>query len=192
MSFPPHPSSARPSPLPRGETRVRDQHRDTDSDGASPWLWATLMAVFIVAPSWWWARHGDEPFAWDTQPAPETSRQILPTTDSPRAMTMVAHQPVRAAVTSMEAKPLPGNAMPSYPPAIVHAGIQGSRTARLQLDAQGNVSDVTIIDRSGSDDARLDVAVIESLRRWRFAPATHDGHAVVSSVQVPVEFTAQR
>lgn len=92
----------------------------------------------------------------------------------------------------MEAKPLPGNAMPSYPAAVARAGIQGSRTARLQLDVQGRVSDVTIVDRSGSDDPRLDAAVMESLRRWRFEPATRDGHAVVSSVQVPVEFTAQR
>jgi len=192
MSFPPHRSSARMSPLPRHRTRVLDGHQDTDSDGASLWLWASLIAVFIVLASWWWARHGDEPFAWNTQPAPGTSRQILPTTDGPRAMTMVAHQPVHAEIRSVEAKPLPGNAMPSYPPAIAHARIRGSRTARLQLDAQGNVSEVTIVDRSGSDDARLDAAVIERLRQWRFAPATHDGHAVVSSVQVPVEFTAQR
>ncbi|RBF86131.1 cell envelope biogenesis protein TonB, partial [Xanthomonas oryzae pv. oryzae] len=70
--------------------------------------------------------------------------------------------------------------------------VQGNRIARLQLDVQGRVSDVTIVDRGGSDDPRLDAAVVESLRQWRFEPATRDGHAVVSSVQVPVEFTAQR
>ncbi|MGX1996583.1 energy transducer TonB [Xanthomonas axonopodis pv. cassiae] len=155
-------------------------------------MWATLVALLIVVPSWWWARHSDESLATDTRPLPAASRQILPTTDGPRAMTMVAHQPARPAVSSVEAKPLPGNAMPSYPAAVARAGIQGSRTARLQLDVQGRVSDVTIVDRSGSDDPRLDAAVMESLRQWRFEPAKRDGHAVVSSVQVPVEFTAQR
>ncbi|TWQ64736.1 energy transducer TonB, partial [Xanthomonas vasicola] len=101
--------------------------------------------MLIVVPSWWWARHSDESFATDTQAVPAASRQILPTTDGPRAMTMVAHQPARAAISSVEAKPLPGNAMPSYPPAIARAGLQGSRTARLQLDVQGKVSNVTIV-----------------------------------------------
>ncbi|WP_313790122.1 hypothetical protein [Xanthomonas citri] len=106
-------------------------------------MWATLVALLIVVPGWWWARHSDESFAPDTRPLPAESRQILPTTDGPRAMTMVAHQPARPALSSVEAKPLPGNAMPNYPAAVAHAGIQGSRTARLQLDVQGRVSDVT-------------------------------------------------
>ncbi len=192
MSFPANPSSAHAPSLSRHEAHRQDRQQVTENDGASPWLWATLIALLIVVPSWWWARHSDESFATDTQAVPAASRQILPTTDGPRAMTMVAHQPARAAISSVEAKPLPGNAMPSYPPAIARAGLQGSRTARLQLDVQGKVSNVTIVDRSGSDDPRLDAAVVESLRQWRFEPATRDGHAVVSSVQVPVEFTAQR
>lgn len=192
MSFISNPSSPHlPSLQQQGLRAVEPQH-DMQGDGALPWLWATLIALMIVIPSWWWARHSDESFATDTQPAPAASRQILPTTEGPRAMTMVAHQPARAAVSSVEAKPLPGNAMPSYPPTVARAGIQGSRTARLQLDVQGKVSDVTIVERSGSDDPRLDAAVAESLRQWRFEPATRDGHAVVSTVQVPVEFTAQR
>lgn len=131
-------------------TRPAPQERQQNvaSDGASPWMWATLVALLVVVPSWWWARHSDESFAPDTRPLPVESRQILPTTDGPRAMTMVAHQPARPAISSVEAKPLPGNAMPSYPAAVARAGIQGSRTARLQLDVQGRVSDVTIVERS--------------------------------------------
>ncbi|CAD1790603.1 MULTISPECIES: energy transducer TonB [Xanthomonas] len=155
-------------------------------------MWATLLAVLVVVPTWWWARHSDESFASDTRPAPAASRQILPTSEGPRAMTMIAHQPVRAPTSTEEAIPLPGNAMPRYPSDIAQAGIEGSRTARLQLDVQGRVSDVSIVDRSGSNDPRLDAAVMDSLRQWRFEPATRDGHAVVSSVQVPVEFTAER
>ncbi|WP_126946328.1 energy transducer TonB [Xanthomonas sp. BRIP62409] len=155
-------------------------------------MWATLLAVLVVVPTWWWARHSDESFATDTHPVPAASRQILPTSEGPRAMTMIAHQPVCAPTSTEEAIPLPGNAMPRYPSDIAQAGIEGSRTARLQLDVQGRVSDVSIVDRSGSNDPRLDAAVMDSLRQWRFEPATRDGHAVVSSVQVPVEFTAER
>ncbi|MCC8595799.1 energy transducer TonB [Xanthomonas vesicatoria] len=192
MSFISNPSSHHTPSLSRSSPAASSRRRDSHDDGASPWLWATLLALLVVIPAWWWARHSDESFATDTDPAPVASRQILPSADGPRAMTMIAHQPVRAAISSVDAKPLAGNTMPSYPAEVVRAGIQGNRTARLQLDMQGQVRAVSIIDRSGSNDPRLDAAVIESLRQWRFEPATRDGHAVVSSVQVPVEFSPER
>ncbi|MBB4758688.1 protein TonB [Xanthomonas campestris] len=192
MSFISNPSPHPTQALPQRSAHTDDHVHDDAADGASPWLWATLLAVLVVVPTWWWARHSDESFATDTRPAPAASRQILPTSEGPRAMTMIAHQPVRAPTSTEEAIPLPGNAMPRYPSDIAQAGIEGSRTARLQLDVQGRVSDVSIVDRSGSNDPRLDAAVMDSLRQWRFEPATRDGHAVVSSVQVPVEFTAER
>ncbi len=192
MSFTSNPSSHHTPSLSRSAPTASGRRQDMQDDGASPWLWATLLALLVVIPAWWWARHGDESLATDIRPAPAASRQILPSADGPRAMTMIAHQPVRAAINSVDAKPLPGNTMPRYPADVARAGIQGSRTARLQLDMQGQVSAVTIVDRSGSNDPRLDAAVTESLRQWRFEPATRDGHAVVSSVQVPVEFSAER
>ncbi|NJC36224.1 protein TonB [Xanthomonas arboricola] len=192
MSFISNPSPHPTQAFPQRSAHTDDHVHDDAADGASPWLWATLLAVLVVVPTWWWARHSDESFATDTRPAPAASRQILPTSEGPRAMTMIAHQPVRAPTSTEEAIPLPGNAMPRYPSDIAQAGIEGSRTARLQLDVQGRVSDVSIVDRSGSNDPRLDAAVMDSLRQWRFEPATRDGHAVVSSVQVPVEFTAER
>ncbi|MBB5769617.1 energy transducer TonB [Xanthomonas euroxanthea] len=192
MSFISNPSPHPTQALPQRSAHTDDHVHDDAADGASPWLCATLLAVLVVVPTWWWARHSDESFATDTRPAPAASRQILPTSEGPRAMTMIAHQPVRAPTSTEEAIPLPGNAMPRYPSDIAQAGIEGSRTARLQLDVQGRVSDVSIVDRSGSNDPRLDAAVMDSLRQWRFEPATRDGHAVVSSVQVPVEFTAER
>lgn len=191
MSFISNPSSHPTQALPQRPVHAQDRVGDDTADGASPWLWATLLALLVVVPTWWWARHSDESFATDTRPAPAASRQILPTSEGPRAMTMIAHQPARAAISTQEAIPLPGNAVPRYPSDIAQAGIAGSRTARLQLDVQGRVSDVSIVDRSGSNDPRLDAAVMNSLRQWRFEPATRDGHAVVSSVQVPVEFTAE-
>lgn len=97
MSFISNPSSAHPSSLPQQGKRALERQQNEHSDGASPWLWATPIVLLIVVPSWWWARHSDESFAKDPQPLPAASRQILPTTDGPRAMTMVAHQPARPA-----------------------------------------------------------------------------------------------
>lgn len=192
MSFISNPSTPQAPAMSRGAPPVTGRGPDAADDGASPWLWATLLALLVVIPAWWWNRHSDESFATDTSPAPVASRQILPSADGPRAMTMVAHAPARAATTSIEAQPLPGNAMPSYPAELGGAGIQGSRTVRLQLDVQGRVREVVIVESTGSNDPRLDAAVTDSLRQWRFAPATRDGHAVISSVQVPVDFSAAR
>ncbi|MFA0924461.1 energy transducer TonB [Xanthomonas fragariae] len=191
MSFSSNSSSPHTQSLSHHAAHICARTQGTDRDGASPWLWATLIALLIAVPTWWWTTHSDASFATDTRPLPAASRQILPTADGPRTITMIAHQPVRAPISSEEAKPLSGNTMPSYPPQIARAGIEGSRTARLQLDVQGLVSDV-IVDRSGSEDPRLDAAVVDSLRQWRFEPATRDGHAVVSNVQVPVDFSSER
>ncbi|WP_192884430.1 energy transducer TonB [Xanthomonas campestris] len=187
MSFTSQSSSHHAIPLPRDAGR---RVRDHDGDGASPWLWATVLAVLVVIPSCWWARHSDESLATDA-PAP-MARQVLPASDAPREAMMIPHLPVRPPISSQEPQPLPGNAMPSYPSQALQDGSAGSRIARLQLDVQGRVSAVTIVERQGSPDPRLDEAVVETLRQWRFEPALRDGHAVVSSVQVPVEFTDAR
>jgi len=71
--------------------------------------------------------------------------------------------------------------------------VEGSVTARLQVDAKGRVSDAEIVSRSGARDRELDRAVLATVRDWRFEPAMRNGQAVASSVQLPVDFrTAQR
>ncbi|MBB4129627.1 MULTISPECIES: energy transducer TonB [unclassified Xanthomonas] len=186
MSFTSNPSSHHAPTLPH-----RVSHAQGGGASSRAWLWAAAFVVLLAVPAGWWARHNDVSNAAETHVTPAMSRQILPTSDGPRAVTMIAHQPVRAPIDSVQAQPLPGNPMPSIPASLARSGIEGSRTARMQLDVQGKVSEVTIVDRSGSEDPRLDAAVIESLRQWRFEPATRDGHAVVSSVQVPVDFNSE-
>ncbi|HBK44925.1 MAG TPA: TonB-dependent receptor, partial [Xanthomonadaceae bacterium] len=95
-------------------------------------------------------------------------------------------------VANREARPLGSNAMPTYPPRALRAGIEGGMVARIQVDTRGNVSDVSIVERQGNRDRDLDRAVINTVRGWHFEPAMRDGRAVASTVQVPVEFkTAQ-
>ncbi|MFA4639377.1 cell envelope biogenesis protein TonB, partial [Xanthomonas perforans] len=84
MSVTSNPSSAHPSSLPQHGRRSMERQQNAASDGASPWMWATLVALLIVVPSWWWARHSDESLAPVTRRLPAGSRQIRPPTDGPR------------------------------------------------------------------------------------------------------------
>ncbi|MGW8127303.1 MAG: TonB family protein [Stenotrophomonas sp.] len=44
-----------------------------------------------------------------------------------------------------QARPLAGNPAPTYPPAALRAGIEGSVVASLQVDAHGKVTDASIV-----------------------------------------------
>lgn len=70
------------------------------------------------------------------------------------------------------------NPLPAYPEAARLRGQQGSVGVRLRIDADGTVLRVEIVESSGYP--LLDQAVVEALRRWRFAPAMQGGHAVAA------------
>jgi len=78
---------------------------------------------------------------------------------------------------------------PSYPPAALRRGDSGSVVVRVDVDATGYPSNVTIIQRSGSRD--LDRAAAEAVRRWRFHPAQSNGQPVPGSIEVPFDFKPQ-
>ena len=70
---------------------------------------------------------------------------------------------------------------PEYPYEARRQRITGSGVALLTVDANGNVTSVTMVRSTGN--AILDQATISGLRRWRFNPGT------VSTVQTPVTYT---
>lgn len=78
---------------------------------------------------------------------------------------------------------------PTYPPAALRNGVEGSVVVRVDVDATGYPMNVTIIQRSGSRD--LDRAASDAVRRWRFQPAQSNGVAVPGSIEVPFDFKAQ-
>ena len=78
---------------------------------------------------------------------------------------------------------------PTYPPAALRRGDTGSVVVRVDVDATGYPSNVTVIQRSGSRD--LDRAASDAVRRWRFQPAHSNGQAVPGSIEVPFDFKAQ-
>jgi len=169
---------------------------DSERGGASAWLWALLILALVAAPAWWWIRNSQQ--APTTTPSAtlieaDTS-QPLPEAANQRPAAMVRHatpKTAAATVRNRDARPLSSNPVPTYPVSALRSGIEGSVTARLQVDANGRVSDAEIVDRSGARNRELDRAVLSTVRDWRFEPAMRNGHAVASSVQLPVDFKAQ-
>ena len=57
----------------------------------------------------------------------------------------------------------------------------------VQVNAEGNVSNVSLAESSGYP--LLDKSAMEAVRRWTFEPAREGGFPVASRVDVPVRFT---
>ncbi|MDQ7280562.1 energy transducer TonB [Stenotrophomonas sp. Sm6012] len=75
---------------------------------------------------------------------------------------------------------------PRYPPAAFRAGIQGEVILIIDVDASGNVTNVTVEKSSRNRD--LDRAAMEAARKWRFNAAESGGKKAAGRVRVPVNF----
>lgn len=62
---------------------------------------------------------------------------------------------------------------PNYPPASRRMGEQGQVKLRVELDESGKITNVKVIESSGS--ARLDNAGVATVKNWRCEAATRDG-----------------
>ena len=75
---------------------------------------------------------------------------------------------------------------PDYPPALRRAGLEGSVTVRVTIDAGGRVTAVELV--KATNPAFFDETREQALRYWRFKPATSDGAAVESQQTLTVQF----
>ncbi|MDN5781321.1 MAG: energy transducer TonB, partial [Luteimonas sp.] len=75
---------------------------------------------------------------------------------------------------------------PKYPPAAARSGIEGTVILIIDVDANGNVVDVSVEKSSRNRD--LDRAAIAAARKWRFNPSTVNGQKAAGRVRVPVDF----
>lgn len=190
------------SVTPTSEVPSSPQHQ-VDPDlvrerrGPSPWLWVALIVAMFAAALVWLRMSNQEP-----APAPIGER-MLPSTGTPvsgtpsaerRATPSATPAPKRSApvVRTREARPLASNAKPAYPRGALRNGVQGSVMARLQVAADGSVTEASIVSRSGQRDRELDRAVLTTVRTWKFEPALKDGRATASVVNVPVDFRTER
>jgi len=162
----------------------------------SPWLWLALIVAMFAAALMWLRFSNQE----DVAPAPVGQRMLpasetpVATTPAPAARNATPASDTRKAapVRNREARPLASNGKPAYPPAALRSGVQGSVIASLNVDTRGNVTDASIVSRSGERSRDLDRAVLNTVQGWKFEPAVHDGRAVASVVRVPVDFRTER
>ena len=82
------------------------------------------------------------------------------------------------------------NPPPVYPPLSRRLGEEGKVLLRVQVSPEGKPLTTDIHVSSGS--ARLDEAARKATSRWQFVPAYQGTVAVVSWVEVPVEFHLEK
>lgn len=173
---------------------------DAPHRGATPLLWI-LLAVALLALAWWLAMQrnlgtssvdtGD--FAAATTPADTTAPAAKPAraathraSASARASARNAGNARTAAAGTLGAALL-AHDTPRYPMAALRSGTEGTVMLRIAVDASGVPTDIGYAQRSGDRD--LDRAALQAAQDWRFRPARRDGHAVATTVNVPVRFT---
>ncbi len=97
--------------------------------------------------------------------------------------TTVAAAPAAVAAAPAPAREPPradaswsGNAPPPYPMLARRLGEQGEVRLDIQISPEGTVTEIKLKRSSGS--SLLDQTAMDTVRKWRFKPATVDGKAV--------------
>jgi protein TonB len=78
------------------------------------------------------------------------------------------------------------NPPPVYPEIARRMGQQGTVQLFVEVSAEGNAVNVVLKQSSGF--GLLDAAALQSVRHWKFQPATIGGLPVASRIEVPVRF----
>ena len=74
---------------------------------------------------------------------------------------------------------------PEIPSDLKEDCMKSSCVARFEIKADGK-STVKIVSSSGSE--QVDDVALQTLRKWKFKPATLDGKPIASSRRIRVEF----
>ena len=123
----------------------------------------------------------------ESAPAPGEQPRIV---DEPVAAPVATAPPAPAAPAPAAASLQPPEPVstpaPRYPSAALRRGIGGTARIRVTVAVDGSVERLELADGSGNRD--LDRAALETVRRWRFQPATRNGRPVSAEVVVPIVF----
>ncbi|KPN20339.1 hypothetical protein AO715_10695 [Xanthomonas sp. Mitacek01] len=152
---------------------------------SSPLLWILLLVVLVILGWYVLSQRG----ARETTELPPTpvidDPAAAPAEREPAART-TPRETAPARPADREARPVAQPEIP-YPPAAARSREEGSLVLLVQVDANGNATDVTVEKRSGSRD--LDRAAQQAVRDWKFEPAIKGGKPTASAVRVPIDFT---
>lgn len=193
---PPPPPPAGTPPPSGSEPPVVEERRK----GVHPLVW--ILVLLALAALAWWFYHRSVDTGLDTtapvtgaEPAVTSEQEQAATAERERAQANERRQAERqrerqrAAARDTAVEPIQ-RVQPTYPPAAYRAREEGTVLLRVQVDATGNPTEVSVARRSGSRD--LDRAAQQAVRKWKFRPATKGGKAVASVAQVPVDFRMDR
>ncbi|MCR4348123.1 MAG: energy transducer TonB [Sulfuricaulis sp.] len=106
-----------------------------------------------------------------------------------------AAEPARASSSSQNEEPLVetrydvrslNNPKPPYPLAARRLSMEGRVILRAHVRENGQCTDVQLRQSSGYE--LLDAAALQTVRRWRFIPASRGETAVASWVEIPITF----
>ncbi|WP_407351484.1 TonB family protein [Luteimonas sp. R10] len=181
----PNPTSPPPPPPPPEEPRK----------SSSPLVWILLLIALIAVGWYFYAQRdtADAPVEPETpigEPA-EIGDGTPPPPASEREAPAAAPEPSTGTTppATRPADPIE-RVEPSYPPTALRAQEEGTVLLRVQVDAQGNPTEVDVARSSRSRE--LDRAARDAVRRWKFSPAMENGQAVASTVEVPIDFRMDR
>jgi TonB family protein len=95
---------------------------------------------------------------------------------------------IRKKVEGQESAPLKIflGPMPDYPKAFLKDKIVGKALVRCEVDANGQVSEPSLVEASHPEFGE---AAMKVIRRWRFLPKVEQGFPRSSKVQIPFEFS---
>ena len=173
--------------------------------GVHPLIWVLLL-IALAALGWWFYNRSvqggldtaapaatapiDGPaITSEQEAAAEAERERAAANERRRAERQAREREAARRPADREVEPI-ARVQPDYPPAAARVQEEGTVLVRVQVDAGGNATDVSIARRSGSRD--LDRAALDAVRKWRFRPAIRDGKPVAAVAEVPVEFKLDR
>lgn len=132
------------------------------------------------------------------QPSPLTPELD---SDRPEETPTAAPRPDRSVVTSLlppgakrtgapDAPVLLSQVSPEYPRPCLAAGHEGSVLLMLSIDASGQVTDATILERSPCE--RLDRAAQRAALALEYRPARRDGRAIAGATTLRIQFQLEQ
>ena len=133
------------------------------------------------------------------RPAPASTTPTPPTSAPAVAQPVALAPPTSSAVRTAEGEAAPGDVTPPVPvdqrlPALTRLALnQGATyraTVRIVIDEKGRVSSASLVE---SNNRVYDYLVVESVKTWRYRPATRNGVAIpyTRTVEVTVSPTAR-
>lgn len=126
----------------------------------------------------------------EQQPAPQPVEQTTTTSPPPSPSVVQSHSTtVTEPVVVKKPQFLEPPQHPAYPPVARRRGQQGTVWLEILLSHTGQQLELSLLRSSGF--AALDEAARVAVSTWQLAPYRVNGVAVLSRVQIPVQFTIQ-